>query len=261
PASFWHEWAAALEVGSAGAPPASLRLVVTGSEAVRADRLAAWQGRAGEGVAVLNAYGLTETTITSAVWEAPAGAPPGDRMPIGRPMPQARLYLADGGLELALPGAVGELLVGGPAVARGYLGRPDLTAERFLPDPFTSVAGARLYRTGDLARRLPGGDLDYLGRIDRQVKVRGVRVEPAEIEAALAAHPAVLEAAVMARGAGDGLQLVACVVPQPGGAVTGPALRSWLRERLPEALVPAGFAELPALPRTAGGDRKSTRLN
>jgi len=141
-------------------------------------------------------------------------------------------------------------------VARGYLERPELTSQRFVPDPFSGRSGARLYRSGDLARRLPGGDVEYLGRTDHQVKVRGFRIELGEIEAAISSHPAVAEAAVLARGTGEEARLVAWVAPARAGAAE---LRRWLKERLPEHMVPAAFVFLDALPLTPNGklDRRA----
>ncbi|HKV09683.1 MAG TPA: AMP-binding protein, partial [Thermoanaerobaculia bacterium] len=166
---------------------------------------------------VLNHYGPTETTVgvlTFPTWEEDGRR--AATVPLGRPLPGVRAVLVDSRLRLAPPGAPGELLIGGPQVSRGYLGRPGLTAERFLPDPF-GAAGERLYRTGDRVRALPGRSLEFLGRIDQQVKIRGIRVEPGEIEAALAACPEVREAVAAARPSASGEpRLVAWVVPADG---------------------------------------------
>jgi len=206
-----------------------------------------------------NVYGPTEATIWASAWRVtgPSGAA---TVPIGRPVAGTSLMVLDRGGGPSPIGVVGELHIGGVQVARGYLGRPDLTAERFVPDPFGGP-GARLYRTGDLARRLPGGEAEYLGRVDQQVKVRGHRIEPAEVEAALAAHPGVRQAAVLAAAEPSGeKRLVAWLVAAEAGAPLAAAeLRGWLRARLPEHMVPGACFWLPALPLTPSGkvDRKA----
>jgi amino acid adenylation domain-containing protein len=208
---------------------------------------------------VLNLYGPSEDT-TYSTWAAAHG---GGREPaIGRPLPGTRAYGVDARLEPVPIGVPGEILLGGAGLARGYLGRPELTAERFVPDPWSGESGARLYRTGDLARALPSGEWDYLGRRDHQVKVRGFRIELGEVEAALAGHPAVREAVVAARPDAAGhAALTAWVVP--AGPVSGTelasTLRRHLRERLPAAMVPGAFVTLPDLPRTPSGklDRRA----
>jgi acyl-CoA synthetase (AMP-forming)/AMP-acid ligase II len=212
---------------------------------------------------VVNTYGPTEITVA-----ATAHAFHGDRqaagelreLPIGRPLAGARVYVLDGALEPSPPGVPGEICVGGEGVSRGYLGRPDLTAGAYVPDPLSGRPGARMYRTGDLARHLPDGELEFLGRIDRQVKVRGFRIELGEIEGALAQHPAVGEVAagVHERLPGDRV-LAAWWVARPGRSATAGELRAFLKERLPEPMVPALFPLLPALPRTASGklDRRA----
>ncbi|HEY3570033.1 MAG TPA: amino acid adenylation domain-containing protein [Thermoanaerobaculia bacterium] len=203
-----------------------------------------------------NFYGPSECTVMSTggeVGPAEEGVPP-----IGRPVAGARVYLLDRGGSLTPPGAPGELWVGGAPVGRGYLGRPELTADRFRPDPF-GPPGARLYRTGDLARFRPDGQLDYLGRIDNQVKIRGFRVELGEVEAALLALPQVREGVVAAREVSPGdKRLVAYVVGREG-EVPAAELRDALRRALPEGMIPAVFVALPALPRSANGkvDRKA----
>jgi acyl-coenzyme A synthetase/AMP-(fatty) acid ligase/acyl carrier protein len=201
---------------------------------------------------VVNLYGPTEDTTYSTV----AVVPPGDDSPppIGRPIASTRVYLLDPHLRPVPPGAVGDLYLGGSGLARGYLGQPALTAERFLPDPFAATAGERLYRTGDLCRFRPDGSLLYLGRSDHQVKVRGYRVEPQEIEAALGEHPGVEEAVVVARDQ----RLVAYLVARDQATPEAADLQAFLRARLPEYMVPSTFVALEALPRTANGkvDRK-----
>jgi acyl carrier protein len=187
-------------------------------------------------------------------------------VPVGRPLAGARAHILDGDLRPVPVGVLGELFLGGTGVARGYLGRPDLTAERFLPDPFAAVApmspmpgGDRLYRSGDLARRRADGSLELAGRVDAQVKIRGFRVEPGEIESVLAASPEVAECAVVAREVGDTRSLVAYVVAPTGAKVSVADLRAFLEARLPAFMMPAAFVALPALPRTVTGkiDRRS----
>jgi amino acid adenylation domain-containing protein len=233
----------------------ALRWVIFGGEALDPQWLAPWFERHGdERPALVNMYGITETTV-HVTWRRLARADlerPGS--PIGVPLPDLSLYLLDGHLQPVPPGVAGEIFVGGAGVARGYLDRPELTAERFVRDPFSDDPGARLYRSGDLARRRADGELEYLGRADQQVKVRGFRIEPGEIEAVLAAHPEVAHAAVVAREDAPGdRRLVAYVVGHGGEAPAAAALRPWVGARLPEHMVPAAFVALPALPLTAHG--------
>jgi acyl carrier protein len=211
---------------------------------------------------LLNMYGPTETTIWSAVYPVPAVPPPtvGGTVPIGRPIANTAIHVADSQLRPVPPGSLGELVIGGAGVARGYLGRPELTAERFVPDPFALTPGARLYRTGDLARFRADGTLEFHGRIDQQVKIRGHRIEPGEVETALRAHPGVRESAVVARRGGDGeTRLVAYLVPAEGALLAAGDLRSFLLGRLPEPLVPSAFVPLERLPLTPNGklDRRA----
>jgi natural product biosynthesis luciferase-like monooxygenase protein len=205
---------------------------------------------------VINVYGPTETTIWSTldVVEAPV-----EPMPIGRPLANQRVYILDEALRPVPIGAAGELYIGGAGVARGYLRRDDLTAARFVADPFSAEPAVRMYRTGDLARWLPSGVIEFLGRADFQVKLRGHRIELGEIEAQLHDHPAVSEAVVVAREDMPGdVRLVAYVVAA-GGASLQAELRSRLQESLPDYMVPAHFVFLGALPRTPNGktDRKA----
>ena len=204
-------------------------------------------------LALTNGYGPTENTTFTC---CPRVGDPHGPVPIGRPFATSPAPGLTGALAPAAVGEEGELFAGGDGVARGYLDRPGLTAERFVPDPF-GPPGARLYRTGDLARRRPDGALDFLGRRDGQVKLRGFRVEPGEVEAALARAPGVGAAAVGVRGEGDAKRLVAWVVGP--AAEDRAALRAWLAERLPEHLVPSAYVAMPALPLTVNGkvDRRA----
>ncbi|HEX2570779.1 MAG TPA: amino acid adenylation domain-containing protein, partial [Polyangia bacterium] len=224
-----------------------LETLVSGGEALPEDVVDRFGGR----LRLLNAYGPTETTVCATI-SGPLG--PGDEPVLGRPWDHARLFVLDAHGQPVPVGVPGELYVGGAGLGRGYLGRPELTAERFVPDPFGDEPGARLYRTGDLVRWRPGGQLAYVGRIDHQVKVRGYRIELGEVEAALAGHAAVRQAVVVVREAARGeKRLVAYVVGREGAVPEVQALRAFLRERLPEYMVPAAFVVLPELPLTPSG--------
>jgi acyl-coenzyme A synthetase/AMP-(fatty) acid ligase/acyl carrier protein len=206
-------------------------------------------------------YGITETTVH--VTYRPirrADLESGQGSVIGIPIPDLQVYILDPGGQPAPIGVPGEMYVGGAGVARGYLNRAELTAERFLADPFAPTNGSRLYRTGDLARRLENGDIEYLGRIDSQVKIRGYRIELGEIEAGIARHPAIREVAVLAREDVPGdKRLVAYVVAQSAHADLVDELRTRLCASLPEYMVPSAFVTLEQLPLTPNGkvDRKA----
>src|SRR6185436_1528270 len=206
--------------------------------------------------------GITETTVHVSyrplnVADIAYLAEP-HRSPIGRAIPDLGLRLLDEGLELVPVGARGEICVGGAGLARGYLGRPALTAERFVPDPYGGP-GARLYRSGDLARYRPDGEMDYLGRCDHQVKIRGFRIEPGEIEAALLAHGEVRSAVVLPRQDPSGGGSLVAYVETARGTVSAGELRDLLRGRLPEHMVPSAYVLLESMPLTVNGklDRKA----
>ncbi|HEX6290904.1 MAG TPA: amino acid adenylation domain-containing protein, partial [Herpetosiphonaceae bacterium] len=235
----------------------ALRTIIVAGEACPGAVVARWA----VGRQLFNAYGPTETTICATVSDALSGS---TAPPIGRALPNMCVYLLDARMQPVPDGAPGELCVGGIGLARGYHRRPDLTAERFVPDPFSQIGGARLYRTGDLARCLPDGNIEYLGRIDQQVKIRGFRVELGEIEAALRQHPAVRDAVVLAREDGNGdKRLVAYVVREQANkepetrnsALTtrNADLRAYLANYLPDYMVPRAFIFLDALPLNANG--------
>ncbi|HSG38002.1 MAG TPA: amino acid adenylation domain-containing protein, partial [Thermoanaerobaculia bacterium] len=251
PTAYWHELAADLERTGEKLPASVCRLTI-GGEAVQPARLAAWLRE--ENVPVLHCYGPTETTV-AATTALLSGWQEGEAIPIGRPSHGARVYVVDPAFQLVPPGVWGELWIGGTGVARGYLERPDLTAAAFVPNPWSGGPGERAYRSGDRVRFLPWGDLEFGGRIDQQIKVRGFRVEPGEIEAVLAAHPGLVDVAVVARpGPGGVTSLLACVVAADAGGGPAPAeLRSFLADRLPAHMIPAAFVVLPALPMTPNG--------
>jgi non-ribosomal peptide synthetase component F/acyl carrier protein len=232
----------------------ALRVVVFGGEALRPAALARWFEHFGDaGPALVNMYGITETTVHVTYQRLDAAAVAASASPIGEPLPDLELHLLDERGEPVPVGVPGEIHVGGAGVARGYLNRPELTAERFVPNPF---GPGRLYRSGDLARRLGTGALDFIGRADSQVKVRGYRIELGEIESTLLGHEAVSEAAVIATDVGPGdTRLAAYVVPKPGTREGDPrvALQAHLEERLPSYMVPASIIVLAALPRTPNG--------
>jgi amino acid adenylation domain-containing protein len=246
-----------LDEPGAAARLRSVRRVVCSGEALTADLvdrcLAALPG-----AQLHNLYGPTEAAVDVS-WHPCRG---GEAVvPIGRPVANTRLEVLDEHGARVPAGEPGELCIGGVQLARGYLNRPGLTAERFVPDPYAARPGERLYRTGDLARWRPDGTVEYLGRLDHQVKIRGVRIEPGEVEAALRRHPAVAAAAVLPwRQPGGEVRLAGYLVPAPGAAApTAARLREFLRDELPDALVPARFVALPALPLTPSGklDRRA----
>ncbi|MFH8336864.1 amino acid adenylation domain-containing protein [Streptomyces sp. AM6-12] len=230
-----------------------LRTVVFGGDAFDVRDYGDWFTAPGDKPALVNMYGITETTVHvtfRAITEEDVHGTV--RSPIGRPLTGQHGYVLDAGGRLVPPGSVGELYVSGGGVARGYRNRPELTAERFLDDPF-GTPGARMYRTGDLVRVLSDGELAYVGRADHQVKIRGYRIEPGEIETALRALPGVADVAVVARRDGDTARLVAHVVTPEARPLDPPALREGLRLTLPDYMVPALFVRHERLPLTANG--------
>jgi amino acid adenylation domain-containing protein/non-ribosomal peptide synthase protein (TIGR01720 family) len=229
----------------------SLRLVACSGEALGADLQERFFSRLG--ARLHNLYGPTEAAVDVTFWAC--GRDALGPVPIGRPIANTSIHVLDPWMRPVPVGVPGELHIGGVNLARGYLGRPELTAEKFVPDPLGERPGRRLYRTGDLARHRGDGAVEFLGRLDHQVKIRGFRVELGEIEAALTDHPAVREAVVLARGD----RLVAYAVPAAEPAAAG-ELRRWLAGRLPEYMVPAAYVDLPALPLTGNGKVDRRRL-
>ena len=251
PTAYWHELATSLARRGL-ALPQGVRLVVIGGERALPERLVAWR-QAVAGVRLLNTYGPTEATIVALSCDLEAVPEGVAEVPIGVPVTGAEALVLDHELGPVSGADTGELFIGGPGVARGYRGRPDLTAERFVPDPRPGRPHARLYRTGDLVRRGEGGDLEFVGRADDQVKLRGYRVEPGEVETALAAHPGVRAVAVRPWSGGSaGARLAAYVVPARPD-LTSAELRAYLGARLPQYMLPASYLALERLPLTPGG--------
>jgi amino acid adenylation domain-containing protein len=231
----------------------ALQVISSGAGVCPPDLVVRWA----KGRKFLNVYGPTEATIVSTM----AKCADGDRRPpIGRPIANTQIYILDGHLQPVPIGVPGELYIGGVGLARGYLNRPELTREKFIPHPFSDQPGARLYKTGDLARYLPDGNIDFLGRIDHQVKLRGLRIEPGEIQAALSQHPAVQESVVVMREDLPGnKRLVAYVVYPPNKTPLAADLRGFLKAKLPDYMIPSAFVMLDALPLTPSGkvDRRA----
>ena len=232
-----------------------LRLVLSASEVLKSDLPHIWRTQFKHKARLVNMFGQTETTGIVAVY--PIDGPFTDKVksvPLGKPISRTQIYLLDPRQRLAPLGAEGELYIGGDGLGQGYLNRPDLTAERFVPDAFATEPGRRLYRTGDAACYLPDGAIEFHSRIDYQVKIRGFRVEVGEIEAVLSSHAAVKEAVVVAHDdSAGGKRLVAYLVPDPLLPPSRDGLQSFLSEKLPEYMIPASFVMLAALPLTVNG--------
>jgi amino acid adenylation domain-containing protein/non-ribosomal peptide synthase protein (TIGR01720 family) len=259
PTAYWHEWVRELDrVGRR--LPESLRLVIIGGERVLPQRLILWRQF---GVPLLHVYGLTETTCSSTFFRLDPADPVQEwlNLPIGSPLPSAELRVLDRRLRPVPQGGTGELYIGGVSLARGYLGQPGLTAQRFIANPEPDRAGQRLYRTGDLVRQRPDGDFEFISRVDTQIKIRGFRVEPMEIESTLSRHPQVAESVVtLYEPTGGDRRLVAYVVPRPGPRPGVADLRRFLERELPAHMVPSAFVELDALPLNANGKVDRERL-
>ncbi|MCC3597906.1 MULTISPECIES: non-ribosomal peptide synthetase [unclassified Microcoleus] len=232
----------------------TLQTIIVGGETVSVDVVAKWA----PGRRFFNAYGPTESTVCATIAECTDSQEPPS---IGRPIANTQVYLLDAHLQLMPIGIPGEIYIGGAGLARGYLNRPELTAERFIPNPFSNEPGSRLYKTGDLARYLPDGNIEFLGRIDHQVKIRGFRIELGEIEAVLSQHPDVQESLVISRSDVSGNQrLVAYIISNLGLEHTDfGSWRNFLKQKLPDYMVPSSFVFLPNFPLTPNGkvDRKA----
>jgi amino acid adenylation domain-containing protein len=229
-------------------PETTLRLLLTGADTLHHYPSATLP------FTVINNYGPTETTVVATFGHVPpttyATMPPS----IGGPIANTQIYILDEQLQQVPMGMTGEIYIGGAGLSKGYLNHPELTAEKFIPHPFSNRPGARLYKTGDLARFLPDGQIAFMGRADYQIKIRGYRIEPDEIMAVLRKHPSVQSSLVVARGDSPGdKRLVAYLVLVPGVNITASSLRETLSEYLPEYMIPSAFVILPALPVTSNG--------
>ena len=242
--------------------PHTVRAFVIGGEALSPSTVQLWRSIWPQ-VRLINEYGPTETVVGCCVYDIPQGWTTAPTVPIGCPIANTQIYILDNHRQPVPLGVTGEIYIGGAGVARGYLNRPELTAERFIKDPFSSDPGARLYKTGDLGRWRADGNIEYLGRNDHQVKIRGFRIELEEIEAALLRHEQVRETVVICEDSSGGKHLVAYVIPARGTdtdkAMSSDELKSHLRDLLPNYMVPSAFVFLPSFPLTSSGklDRRS----
>ncbi|MEU9332345.1 amino acid adenylation domain-containing protein [Streptomyces sp. NPDC048290] len=252
PTAYWHEWTRALRRQDRALSD-RLRLVIIGGERVLPDRITLWEPL---GVPLMHVYGLTETTVSSTFFRIDPVDQARDwpNLPIGTPLPSADLRILDARLRPVPVGGLGELYIGGVGLARGYHGRPALTAQRFVADPDPAHPGARLYRTGDLVRQRPDGNLEFVSRVDTQIKIRGFRVEPAEIEAVLSLHPEITESVVVVHEPEPGdKRLAAYVVPRSAPGPAAAELREFLDKELPPYMVPSAFVAIDAVPLTPNG--------
>ena len=251
PTAYWHELVRELSESSM-ALPKNLRIVIVGGEKSQSAALAMWRKLSKGRVRWVNTYGPTETSVIVTSYEPKDSEEIPAVLPIGRPIANTKIYILSKALQHLPVGIAGDLYVSGPGLARGYHNRPEITAEKFIPDPFQP--GARMYKTGDLARYLASGELEFAGRIDDQVKIRGYRVELEEIEAVLGSHPGVREVVVVAReNAAGEKSLIGYLVPSKEQVPTGTELRSYLKQKLPHYMVPSACVLLEAMPKTPNG--------
>ena len=259
PTVYWHEWTKEIDQNGQGAPK-GLRLVNVGGEKASAQRLESWNKINDGAVRWLNTYGPTEAAVDATAFEAKGNGKARREVPIGKPLRNVRSYILDAGMRPLPVGVVGELYLAGSGLARGYLKQPGLTAEKFVPDPFDQTGGRRLYRTGDLARYLEDGEIEFIGRSDAQVKVRGYRIELREIERALCEQECVRDAVAAVYEAEDGIKrIVGYVVAESEVEDVKAFLRERLRGCMPEYMVPSSIVLMESLPLTTSGkiDRKA----
>ncbi|NJM72004.1 MAG: amino acid adenylation domain-containing protein, partial [Scytonema sp. RU_4_4] len=260
PAAFWHEWILDLSASQIDLP-SCLRLVIVGSEQVQWSRVALWQKHVPSHIELYNAYGVTEAIITATIYKSDLrnSEDQTGSVPIGRPISNTQIYILDQQMQPVPVGVPGELYIGGDGLARGYLNRPELTCEKFIPNLFSPDKSTRLYKTGDIVRYLSDGNIEFLGRVDHQVKIRGFRIELGEIEAVLSSHPHIQQAVAIAiEDVYSQKRLVAYVVSQEETLTTN-QIREFLKQQLPEYMVPSVFVTLDTIPLTPNGkiDRKA----
>jgi amino acid adenylation domain-containing protein len=258
PTAYWHELVGEL-AESKRRMPENVRLVIVGGEKASNATYKSWLQCGGDRVRWINTYGPTEASVIATSFEPDQTKPIPDNLPIGKPIANTEIYILNENLQAVAAGEPGELHIGGPGVARGYLNRPEMTAAKFIANPFKKDGNERLYKTGDSARFLPDGSIEFIGRTDFQVKIRGYRIELGEIEAVLEKCPGVRECVVIAREDDGTKRLVGYVVGSAEQAVSTGDLRDFLAERLPEYMVPGDFVLLKALPLTPNGkvDRRA----
>ena len=258
PTAYWHELVREL-AESKRRMPENVRLVIVGGEKASSAAYKSWLQCGGDRVRWINTYGPTEASVIATSYEPDQTKPIPDNLPIGKPIANTEIYILNENLQAVAAGEPGELHIGGPGVARGYLNRPEMTAAKFIANPFKKHESERLYKTGDSARFLPDGSIEFIGRTDFQVKIRGYRIELGEIEAVLEKCPGVRECVVIAREDDGTKRLVGYVVGSAEHTVSAGDLRDFLAERLPEYMVPSDFVFLKSLPLTPNGkvDRRA----
>ncbi|MBE9034047.1 non-ribosomal peptide synthetase [aff. Roholtiella sp. LEGE 12411] len=257
PTAYWHLIVSELANGNYTLPE-SLRMVIIGGEQVLPEKVTIWQKHLGSKIELINTYGPTEATVVATLCNLSTTKLAAQVVPIGRPYANSQLYILDANLQPVPIGVMGELYIGGDGLARGYHNRPDLTAEKFIPNIFSPEPKAQLYKTGDLVRYLPDSNIEFLGRIDNQVKIRGFRIELGEIEALLSQHLEVKETVVVVREDNPGdKRLVAYIVPNH--ILPTSEIRNFLKGKLPEYMIPSAFVQLDTLPVTPNGkiDRRA----
>lgn len=259
PTAYWHQLTSEL-IHTQERLPSAVRLVIIGGERVNPSQVQCWQQHFGHYPKLVNTYGPTEATVEATYCDlSHRQCEFGQEAPIGRPLANIQTYILNARLQPRPIGMTGELYIGGASVARGYLHRPELTAAKFLPDPFSKEPQARLYKTGDLARYLPDGNIEYLGRIDQQVKIRGFRIELGEVEAAIGKHPQVSQVIVIAREDSPGHQQLVAYIVTTDREMSSAEIRDYLKQQLPHYMLPAAVVCLNELPLTPNGkvDRRA----